>query len=97
MYKLNKEWFVGKEREMVSTSKITIDFGYPNAIANVANSQSALEALYNIGKPYVTKDGESKNVIKKTKKKIKKVVKDDPKETNYEQKEEQVLPEASEE
>jgi|TARA_R100000482_G_scaffold124933_2_gene80070 uncharacterized membrane protein len=97
MYKLNKKWFVGKEREVVSTSKITIDFGYPNAINNVANSQTALHILYDMGKPYVTKDGESKTIAKKSKKKIKKVVTNDPKETTNEQKEEQVLPEASEE
>ena len=96
-FKLNKEYIKSNGGERVSFGRFSIvsgvyDFSKEEVVKSASKNQSLLEELYNMGKPYV----DIVSSPSKSKKKIKKVCKDDTKETNCEQKEEQVLPETSE-
>jgi len=103
-YKLNKEYIKAHGGDVLSFSRFSkfpgnFDFNSQAVVDDVAKNQDLLEELYSMGKPYVEKvsQGVKVKVKSKSKNKINKVCKDDSKETNCEQKEEQVLPEASEE
>ena len=103
-YKLNKEYIKIHGGELIHFSRFakvggSVDFRNKTVVDASAKNQDLLEQLYDLGKPYIEKvSQESKSKVKsKSKNKIKKVCNDDSKETNCEQKEEQVLPEASEE
>ena len=103
-YKLNKEYIKIHGGEMVSFSRFAkvggqFNLGNKDTVNSVAKNQDLLRQLYDLGKAYVdevSQEGKSK-VKSKSKNKIKKVCNDDSKEINCEQKEEQILPEASEE
>jgi hypothetical protein len=97
-FKLNKEYIKSNGGERVSFGRFSKfrgvhDFSQEETVKSASKNQELLEELYNMGKPYV----DMVSSPSKSKKKIKKVCKDDPKETNCEQKEKQVLPETSEE
>ena len=97
-FKLNKDYIKSNGGERVSFGRFSefkgvYNFNLEETVKSASKNQGLLEELYNMGKPYVDMVASES----KTKKKIKKVCKNDPKETNCEQKEEQVLPQTSEE
>ena len=96
-FKLNKDYLKSNSEKIsfgrFSSFRGTYDFSNEEVVKSVSKNQSLLEELYNIGKPYV----DLVSSESKTKKKTKKVCNNESKETKCEQKEEQVLPEASEE
>tara|TARA_Y100001972_G_scaffold126067_1_gene178844 strand:- start:5611 stop:5895 length:285 start_codon:yes stop_codon:yes gene_type:complete len=92
-YILDKDYFINNASEKVSFSRFSKVKGTYNigmeTFDFVSSNQDMLEELYKIGRPYVK--------VEETKKQIKKKKVNEYKKANSKQKEEQVLPEASEE
>ena len=82
VYKFIKEYFVSNDDDSVKIGRNSFSVSFSSNL-----SQKALSNLYQLGKPYVSLEGEDEEVVKpkpKSKIKKKKVKVDEPKETKPE-------------
>jgi hypothetical protein len=66
VYKLNIKWFLKNNCEEVILLNSRIDFCFGKTKSIVADNQSILKELYDMGKPYVSSD-EDKKITKNKK------------------------------